>query len=98
MEKLFKDGKVAVAVSGGYGAGWSTWNDVDPMDARFNKLIEQGKFEEVIALCEELDLGYAGGVDGLGLEWLPEGTEFIIEEYDGSESITIKDNNDWRIA
>lgn len=26
MNKLIRDGKVAVLVSGDYGAGWSTWN------------------------------------------------------------------------
>ena len=26
-EKYIKDGKVAVAYSPGFGAGWSTWND-----------------------------------------------------------------------
>ena len=26
MEKIIEDGKVAVLVSKGYGAGWSTWN------------------------------------------------------------------------
>ena len=28
MEKIIRDGKVAVAVSYGFGAGWSTWNDI----------------------------------------------------------------------
>ena len=26
IEKVVRDGKVAVLVSPGYGAGWSTWN------------------------------------------------------------------------
>ena len=26
MDKVIRDGKVAVLVSYGYGAGWSTWN------------------------------------------------------------------------
>jgi hypothetical protein len=97
-EKLIKDDLVAVAVSSGFGAGWSTWNDVDPTDARFNTLIEQQKFDEVVALCDELDLGYAGGVDGLRLEWLPVGTEFVIDEYDGSESLMTKEDYYWRVA
>ena len=27
VEKLERDGKVAILYSPGYGAGWSTWND-----------------------------------------------------------------------
>ena len=48
MEKIVRDGMVAVAVSYGYGAGWSTWNDIDPMDARFNQLFLDGKADEVV--------------------------------------------------
>lgn len=36
MKKLIRDGKVAVLVSPGFGAGWSTWNG-DDEDAIFNK-------------------------------------------------------------
>lgn len=99
-EKLIKDGKVAVAVSGGYyGAGsWSTWNDVDPTDARFNALFEKGDWEQAAALCKELKLGYTGGADQVRLEWLPVGTEFVIDEYDGRESLMTKDDYDWQVS
>ena len=84
---LMKNGKVAVAVSGGWGAGWSTWNDVSPLDARFNKLFDEGKHEEAAALCEKLDLGFSGGAVDVDLEWVDVGTKFIVEEYDGSETL-----------
>jgi hypothetical protein len=32
------------------------------------------------------------------LKWLPEGTVFRIHEYDGNESIEIKEDMDWQIA
>ena len=97
-EKLIKDGLVAVAVSGGYGAGWSTWNDVDPTDARFNVLFEKGDWKGAAALCEELDMGYAGGAEDVEIEWLPVGTEFVIDEYDGRESLMTEDDYDWSVA
>ena len=53
MEKIVRDGKVAVAVSYGFGAGWSTWNEVNPMDARFNQLFLDGKIDEVVRICDE---------------------------------------------
>jgi hypothetical protein len=94
-EKLIRDGLVAVAVSHGFGAGWSTWNDVDCMDARFNRLFLEGKVKEACALAKELDLGYTGGAEDVKIHWVPIGTEFRIEEYDGSESLRLKINYDW---
>jgi hypothetical protein len=98
MEKIIRDGKVAVAVSRGFGAGWSTWNDVDPMDARFNQLFLDGSSDEAADLCDELDLGYSGGARDVEIEWVPVGTEFIITEYDGSERLETKENFSWRTA
>ena len=98
MEKIVRDGKVAVAVSYGYGAGWSTWNNIDPMDARFNQLFLDDAADEAADLCDELDLGYAGGARDVEIVWVPVGTEFRITEYDGSESLEYKDNIAWRKA
>jgi hypothetical protein len=41
---------------------------------------------------------YTGGMDSLEIAWLPEGTLFRINEYDGSESIEVKEEMDWMIA
>lgn len=41
---------------------------------------------------------YTGGAEDLEISWLPEGTKFIINEYDGSESIQIIDNINWMTA
>jgi hypothetical protein len=98
MEKIVRDGMVAVAVSGGFGAGWSTWNSIDPMDARFNQLFLDGKVDEVVRICDDEDLGYAGGASGVEIEWIPIGTEFIITEYDGAESLETKDSFNWKVA
>lgn len=98
MEKIVRDGMVAVAVSGGFGAGWSTWADVDPMDARFNQLFLDGKHQEAADLCEKLDLGYSNGAYDVDIRWVPEGTKFRIDEYDGSESLVTEDQDPWLIA
>lgn len=96
MEKIVRDGMVAVAVSGGFGAGWSTWNDVDPRDARFNQLFLDGKHQKAADLCARLNLGYVNGARDVEIEWVPEGTKFRIDEYDGSESLVTED--DWMTA
>jgi hypothetical protein len=41
---------------------------------------------------------YTGGMQDLIIEWLPEGTLFRIHEYDGSESIEVKEEMDWVTA
>ena len=103
MEKIIRDGKVAVAISPGFGAGWSTWCDVDPMDAKFNQLILDGKTEEIYAMAEESMKGddeyiYTGGLEDVEIVWVPVGTKFYIDEYDGSESLVTIDNFVWKVA
>jgi hypothetical protein len=97
MEKIVRDGKVAVAVSGGFGAGWSTWNEINPMDARFNQLFLDGKIDEIVKICEDEEL-YAGGAEDVYIEWVPVGTKFVISEYDGSESLETIDDFAWMEA
>ena len=87
MEKLYnKEGKVAVAVSYGYGAGWSTWCDVNPMDKRYNELILAENWEAAEVLAEKEGY-YTGGLRGCEIEWVDVGSAFEISEYDGSEGL-----------
>ena len=95
VEKIIRDGLVAVAVSPEHGAGWSTWNDADPMDARFNALFLEGDIEGVEELAETLDIGYTGGAEDVEIRWVPVGAEFIIQEYDGHESLVYKNEFLW---
>ena len=99
MEKVIRDGKVAVLYSPGYGAGWSTWcyNDDLVKTLLFHPLIvekvESGLEREITPewLVEQFGRNfkdvYCGGVYQLEIEWLPEGTAFRINEYDGFETI-----------
>ena len=103
-EKVVRDGKVAVLVSPGYGAGWSTWAD-NKEDALFAPevvaWVEAGKPSEVYLENEdrwEESFGYLGGMGDLEIEWLPVGTRFEIEEYDGSESLRILTPTDGYVA
>jgi len=105
MNKLIRDGKVAVIYSPGFGAGWYTWNSLrgesekqslslifDPVIAELletkNKDNRLDINDKIVERAEELlPDGYYGSVDDLTIEWLPVGTKFRIDEYDGSESI-----------
>lgn len=58
-------------------------------------------FELVSSYCTQTwgeDAVYCGGVRDLEVLWIPEGTLFKINEYDGSESIEYKENDYWMVA
>lgn len=99
MEKVIRDGKVAVLYSPRYGAGWSTWcyNDNLIETLLFHPLIvekvESGLEQEITTewlvqqFGEDFEDVYCGGVGDLEIEWLPKGTAFRIDEYDGFEYV-----------
>lgn len=108
VNKVIRDGKVAVLVSPGFGAGWSTWSYVGEEDYRnfmlfdptLVTMVERGDSVEAIesyvtAIYPHI---YCGGADDLTIQWLPVGTAFRIHEYDGSESVEIRDEMNWTIA
>ena len=102
MDKVIKDGKVAVLYSPGYGSGWYTWNQEFPeliFSPAIVKLVEQEKFDELETYMElKYPEVFKGGMMDLEIEWVPVGTEFRIYEYDGSESIELKEELNWLTA
>ena len=105
MEKVIRDGKVAVLYSPGYGAGWYSWNWNHPecvFDPNVVAMVEAGQYDQIEAYCKtaygtEL---FPGGAEQLKIEWIPVGTKFRIDEYDGYESIEYKHDPepDWIVA
>lgn len=89
MEKHIVDGRVGVLYSPGFGAGWSTWgDDALAMDADLVKAFIEGGAAALVAATEAKYLDtYTGGAQDVQLEWVPVGTQFRINEYDGNESI-----------
>ena len=108
MNKVIRDGKVAVLVSPGYGAGWSTWayagdednRDFMLFDPTLVAMVERGDSVEAIEsyVTAIHPHTYCGGADDLTIEWLPVGTAFRIHEYDGYESVEVRDDMIWNIA
>ncbi len=98
-DKVIRDGMVAVLISPGFGAGWSTWNHgaglFEPMVVEW---LENGcpySVEELEQRLKEklgIDYFYTGGEDGLLIKWLPVGTKFLVQEYDGSEYIVTEED------
>jgi len=104
MEKVIRDGKVAVLYSPGYGAGWTTWvwdlklHEVMLFHPLIVEKVESGKEYDIDSdwlaenFGEDFRNVYCGGANQLEIEWLPEGIAFRIEENDGFETIiTIED-------
>ena len=103
MDKLIRDGKVAVLISPGYGAGWSTWNNHIPQilwDPTLVQMVEEGCRPQI--LYQYVHVNYpevhAFGIEDLKVVWIPEGTRFRVTEYDGHESIVLYDEEDWHVA
>ena len=101
MNKVIKDGKVAVLISYGFGSGFYTWGA--PLEAIFDpKLVELVESEDYDSANEYVKNTYpgvyTGGVEDLSVVWIDEGEEFIIEEYDGNESIQFKNETQWITA
>jgi hypothetical protein len=101
MEKVIRDGKVAVLVSYGFGGGFHTWGA--PVEAIFDPilvdLIENNKIPDAIDYVEKTyPDAFSGGVGQLDIVWIPEGAKFIINEYDGSESLQFRDAEEWLTA
>ena len=102
MNKLVRDGKVAVLIAPSFGAGWYTWNYETPeilFDPGIVSLLEERKWDEMktyVAL--KYPQIYKGAIDDLQVEWVPEGALFKVNEYDGSESLELKESDDWIVA
>lgn len=98
LPSIVRDGKVGVLVSPGFGAGFYTWGA--PLEAIVNPtligLIEEDKIQEAVDFVETTyPNAFSGGVDDLEVRWIPIGTQFIINEYDGFESIQILGEINW---
>jgi hypothetical protein len=134
VEKYYRDGKVAVLYSPGYGAGWYTWNYLFP-DCIFDKdivelVLERDELKkefvssqkygsltvdeivsqqsdhindfitkiDILAHDKYGDNFYTGGARSLVVEFLEPGTQFKIDEYDGSERLVEVGKTEWLIA
>jgi hypothetical protein len=109
MERVVKNGKVAVCYSPGYGAGWSSWADDELKEAlmfhhAIVNMILEGKQDLIDEqwlfdnLGEEYEDVYTGGVKDLIIEWVPQGSLVRINEYDGFESVEIYNTDNYFIA
>ena len=111
MEKVIRDGEVAVLYSPDFGAGWYTWNTEHPAilyDPTVVKWVMDGKPSGVdwVRLVATLDEKYPGcylggprgGLRDLQIRWVPIGTRFYVDEYDGNETVVLEKDVEWLVA
>ena len=106
-DKYVVNGKYAVIVHPGFGAGFSTWCDgVEAHNYRFIKyLFDKGyvknnkikvprdKLKEcesyLYSIIKKDGYVYIGGLNNSNIVWVDLDDDYIIEEYDGYESLII---------
>lgn len=106
MDKVIRDGKVAVLYSPDFGAGWYTWNTEHPAmlyDPTVVKWVEDDKPKDALArleatLDEKYPRCYLGGLRDLEIRWVPIDTRFYVDEYDGSETVVLEQDVEWQVA
>ena len=96
--RVIRDGKVAVLVSPGFGAGWSTWITEYPQEEilfspALVAAVENGSHWR--AANELFPEACKGGVDQLEIKWVTLGRRFIVREYDGAEHLEFDDETQW---
>ena len=102
MLKKIENGLVAVLYSPGFGAGWYSWHGIrellfDPKVV--DMVLEKTSAETIELYCKTVygDQNYIGASD-LTVAWVQQGFQFIIDEYDGAESLRLKEEIIWVTA
>jgi hypothetical protein len=103
MDRVVENGKVAVLISPGFGAGWYTWHDTEDLlfDPVIVEMVRNDRRDEIESYVTSayIDQGiYCGGAEQLQIKWVPIGAEFRVDEYDGAESIVLADHEYWIVA
>jgi hypothetical protein len=93
MNKVIRDGKVAVLYTVGYSSGWFTWGA--PIELVFDPeivaLVEAGEHKKIKEILKHRGFDpYSLYYEQLGIVWIPVGTEFMIEKHhNGGETIKL---------
>jgi len=101
VKKYINDqGKIAVLISPGFGAGWATLNseykDFLLFDRGLVELAQRNakQFEVEGYLKSKGIEAYAAGWDSIKICWMDPETEFCVEEYYGNESLRYRNDGE----
>jgi hypothetical protein len=107
MDKVIKDGWVAVILSCDYGGGWYSWHSIENLlyDPKIVGVLEDNTISKFAAW--ELIKSYVNGLypeeiisgeERLAVVWVPVGSKFRVAEYDGKEHIVLPSEEKWITA
>lgn len=111
MRRYYNErGMYGVIVSSGYGAGWSSWNNIPADNGRIieylfeNNLVKDDiileitkKDENFINLFSQEGDFYFGGFSGSRIYWLDKYSNFKIIEKDGEEKLEVINDFEWEL-
>lgn len=105
MNRVIENGKVAVLYSPGFGAGWYSWNECEPLlfDPVVVEMVRNKRHDEIESYITraypDTDV-FCGEVlyKTLTIAWVPVGEKFQIYEYDGAESVILESEEVWITA
>lgn len=107
FEKLYRDDRLGVVYSPGFGAGWSTWacSHIADQIATDRRIVEAVLAEDRQAanrLASEIadanDAHAYLGCSRLEVAWVPRGALYRVDEYDGSEAVQQMEDLGMRVA
>ncbi len=101
--RVIRFGKVAVLYANDYGGGWYTAHQIEELlfDPEVVDMVERKvNPTEIIEYCVEHygNNKWFQNAPDLAIAWIPEGSIFRIDEYDGNESVRLQDDDDWIVA
>lgn len=104
MAKVIKDGKVGIIYSTNYGVGWYSWHGIKELlhNPYIISIIEDNSLDElekgdlIESYCRKsYDIKFFGSCTDLKVFWIEKGKYFKIDEYDGMETIIVRDEIEW---
>ena len=103
VQKLVREGFVAVVVHGDYGRGFysSIGKEAalfDPVVVRSLENMEDGLGTEALEEYLWKTYHWDGNIGRLEVEWVRQGRAFIVQEYDGFEHLQFRDETEWLSA
>lgn len=101
--RVIRFGKVAVLYTHEHGGGWYSAHKVEELlfDPEVVNMVERNESpSNIIDYCVKHYSNrhwYQSATD-LAIAWIPQGSIFRIDEYDGREAVVLQDDDDWMVA
>ena len=103
VQKLVREGFVAVVIHGDYGRGFysNIYKEAalfDPVVVRSLENMEDGLGTEGLEEYLWETYRWDGNIERLEVEWVRQGRAFIVDDYDGFEHLQFRDEAQWLSA